>query len=300
MKLGKFLFGVFFILFGLIFLLINMGIIVNFTFFTGIDSVWPVLLIISGIFFVAKRRIWGSLFLVLSILILILSSLINNVNFQYYDSYLSHEYGGEEELSVSFDFGAADFYLNSTMPLKDSLFELNSTSTFVEEYAYDLDFRDNQANLNIFEKNSRDINVFNLFHFNGGEGGSDIDLLLNPNPDINLNLNYGAVDALIDLRELNITKLNIDSGATASVIYFGDKPLDVSVDTGASEFIFYFNPNIGVEVRIDGGVVDVNLEGFKKVGNKYYSNGFNSSNENIFIDIDAGVSSIEGEFIENE
>ena len=90
--------------------------------------------------------------------------------------------------------------------------------------------------------------------------------------------------------------LDLDTGATSTEIIFGSYPTKVDIDTGASSLNFKFPMDIGIEIEIDGGAVSTHLKGFTKKDDKYFSENYDKTKENIEIEINAGATSIDGEF----
>lgn len=282
--------GMMFLILGSILLLMNLGIINNISFSEKFNLFWPMGIIIAGILFINKQKGLGSLFLIVSLLIAILIPLTKEIPKGDFENEFNLEFNDEENLKINFDFGAANFKLNST---NASLISMKTHSNIERDYNFESKINNDLTIVDIFEEPEFSIqNIFQIKNIH-----SDINLLIQENTQTKLNLDYGAVESTMDLRKLNIKELNINSGATSSTIYFGTNPIDVEIDTGASEFNFYFEEDIGIEIKIDGGLLDSNFKDFKKIRDTYYSKNYNSSNKNIKINIDAGASSINGEFI---
>lgn len=111
-----------------------------------------------------------------------------------------------------------------------------------------------------------------------------------------LNLEYGVADVSLDLRDLDVRRVNISEGVSNTRIVFGEGPVAVFIDGGVSNVDFEFLRDSGVVIRVDGGLLDRDFEGFEKRGGDYYSEGFVEGGENIVIEFDGGVGNLNSRF----
>ena len=119
-------------------------------------------------------------------------------------------------------------------------------------------------------------------------------MTLSPDVTYTLDLDYGATDLNLDLTNLKVDSIDIDSGASSADIKFGEYPTKVTIDTGASSLDFKFPKDIGVKVHVEGGAISTDLDDFTKEDKDYLYN-YDEGKNNIEIIINAGASSIKGE-----
>jgi hypothetical protein len=111
-----------------------------------------------------------------------------------------------------------------------------------------------------------------------------------------IRIETGASDLDLDLRELNVQRLNIDGGAadidvvlpanagrTTAEFSIGAADLDITVPAG-----------VAAQIDFDGGISSLNIDEsrFPKQGDRYVSPDFESAANRVTIKIEAGVSDI--------
>jgi len=189
------------------------------------------------------------------------------------------------DLEINFGGGTIELEKGNNHSLLS--YELNSTRT--NDHQITQETQNNKTKIK-FSKESTYHNI-NLFNLNSFE--SNWKLKLNLEKQYNLDLNYGAAEVNLDLRNLKINNLDIESGATSTKVFFEKYPTSSTINTGASNYELSFPSNYSAKIIIEGGVIDVNLEDFKKSGKVYITEKFNEE-EHIEVIIGAGASSISG------
>ncbi len=111
-----------------------------------------------------------------------------------------------------------------------------------------------------------------------------------------IRIETGASDLALDLRELNVQRLNVDGGAadidvvlpanagrTTAEFSIGAADLDITVPDG-----------VAAQIDFDGGISSLNIDEsrFPKQGDRYVSPDFESAANRVSIKIEAGVSDI--------
>ncbi len=109
-------------------------------------------------------------------------------------------------------------------------------------------------------------------------------------------LEYGVADVVLDLRDLDVERLNILQGVSDTRIVFGDYPSVVKMEAGVSDIDFEFREGSGVVIEVEGGLLDKDFEGFVRKGGKWYSEGFEEDGENIVIEFEGGVGDLGSKF----
>lgn len=90
--------------------------------------------------------------------------------------------------------------------------------------------------------------------------------------------------------------MDIDSGAASTEIVFEKYPTEVKIGAGASSFALYFPFGYQVKLEIDGGAISKDLNGFVKIDDFYFSQGYEEGSDSITVSIDAGAVSIDAGF----
>lgn len=301
MRKGKFVFGTIFVLIGL-FLLLNNFSLIGFSFWKGISMFWPVGLIFGGVCLLLRQRILALICVIFTISLLVVSSVeVGSGNYlENSEKFVKVVNFSGEEKFINFDleFGAGSFTLKGDDNL-DVLgkFEIESFMPNEVDKLISYEYVGDETNILVSRDNSfRDDKVLSIFNFD--KKGVDIDSVLSSKVPMDLDLEYGAAEIRIDLSSLMVDNMKMDFGASDTTIKFAEYPTKVDINTGASSIDLEFVNGYPVLVEIDGGLVDVDLYGFTKTGSIYKSENFKYDDDYIYININAGASSINGGFVE--
>jgi hypothetical protein len=131
----------------------------------------------------------------------------------------------------------------------------------------------------------------------GSRGPLDWSLVMNSEVPLSLHLETGASDTRLDLSELHLTELWLQTGAsstdltlpahagfTRADLHAGAASLNIRVPSGAA-----------ARIRIKGGLtgVKVDTNRFPRLGNVYQSPDYDTAPNKIDVDIEAGVGAID-------
>jgi phage shock protein C len=190
-----------------------------------------------------------------------------------------------KRLNVDISYGAGELYITN-----------GSEKNFL--YA-DIKTADTRKPNIYFEIHGREGNIDLNRKGTGISRGSEDqwNLYITPEKPIELDLDYGAVRATIDLRNLNIDELRIDSGATKTEVQFGKFPTKASIDTGASAYTLYFPEDMSVRIEANCGLSEIKLSEFTQDENFFYSPSYDYNKDTIELEINCGLSYIESMFI---
>jgi hypothetical protein len=126
----------------------------------------------------------------------------------------------------------------------------------------------------------------------------DWDVRLNPDISLSLKIDSGASATTMDLSDLKVVELDIDTGASSTEVtlpaHAGNTNVDI--DTGASSLIVRIPSGVAARIRTKTGVASVNVDSgrFPRLdGGLYQSNDYATAANRADITIDAGVGSIE-------
>ena len=122
----------------------------------------------------------------------------------------------------------------------------------------------------------------------------DWDVSLNADVPLELELDSGANSAEIDLRDLQVTSLSLDCGASDTRLLLPARGrLHADVDVGAASMDVTIPPGVAARIRIDHGASDVKVDArFPRVGGVYKSPDFETAADTVDLDIDAGAATI--------
>ncbi|MBM3293330.1 MAG: hypothetical protein FJY82_02270 [Candidatus Aminicenantes bacterium] len=122
------------------------------------------------------------------------------------------------------------------------------------------------------------------------------DIQLTNRVPLDLDFDLGAGEAELDLRGLNLRSLAVDMGVgklTLDLTGTREGRLEASIDGGIGEATVYLPTEVGVRVRVDGGLGSIRADGFVKTG-KVFTNpaGEKSGSVAIDLEIDGGIGSV--------
>jgi hypothetical protein len=278
--------GIALIAIGVLFFLKVLGVI-NFSVWEGYKTYWPIGLILVGLALIFRAKWLAFVFLFLTVLsggLYVLGSVevgelrevVKGVPFE----------DGITTLDLRIGFGAGDMKIGDGSSEYLVRHEVKTSSSIDPEVRIEKSGENAEVSI---ERRGEGFAFWNQIK-------DDWNIEISSDVEVNLDLDYGAADATVDLENLKVRELDIDSGATSTEIIFGRFPTKVDIDTGASSLNLKFPEGMGVVIEVDGGAVSTNLDGFIKKDGKYYSEKYDENEGNIEVDIDAGASSIEGEF----
>lgn len=123
-----------------------------------------------------------------------------------------------------------------------------------------------------------------------------VEMSLNSKPEWEINFNVGAAAVDLDLTPYKVNKVDIDMGAAALNIKFGDLAdvVRFKIEAGASDINILIPDSVGCEINSDAALSSKNYEGFNKINKDIYrTENFNTAKKKMYIEIDCGVSSID-------
>jgi len=113
---------------------------------------------------------------------------------------------------------------------------------------------------------------------------------------IELKVRLGAGESRLDLRDIDVTSLDINMGVgELSLDLSGDRKhdLNVSIDGGVGHATIYLPSDVGIRAKVDGGIGSVNARGLAKSNGAYTNDAYGKSPVTLNISIDAGIGSID-------
>ena len=111
-----------------------------------------------------------------------------------------------------------------------------------------------------------------------------------------LHFEMGASDAQIDLTDLRVTDLEVDTGASNTKIILPANAGQTHVDLngGAASIAFEVPEGVAVRIQVDGGLssIDINRDRFPRVGNYYKSDDYETAVNKVDINADFGAGTL--------
>lgn len=296
MKTGQIFWGVFFLVVGVLLLLVKYDVIYFQWHFLW--DLWPVILILWGLALIMKET---KIKPVVTILAAVFVGLVVFGFFSdlfnmscYNDDEWRHEYGIQhftEEYSQ--EIGNAKLELSTgagTFTIRNITDKLVDATVRGEKVNYDFRTSSYQeyANIKLKMKNTN-------FIF-GRDYENKMDVRLNPKPVWDLEFNIGAAKSYFDLRDFKVDKLDLNTGATSTKIILGDdlEKTDVEIEMGAASLEIEIPFDSGCKITGDMVLMLRELNGFRKLDSDYYvTSNYETADNKILIKINGGVSSLE-------
>ena len=123
-------------------------------------------------------------------------------------------------------------------------------------------------------------------------------LKLNNKIIYDLSIKIGALNTDCNLSGFKVEKLYIESGASNISLVVPQYDSKVIIDTGVSNIDIAIPKNVGAIVNIDSGIAIKDLDDFIKRNSTYVSHNYNESEFKVDIEIDCGVSHIDIHYTE--
>ncbi|MEX0736952.1 MAG: DUF5668 domain-containing protein [Bacteroidota bacterium] len=295
MKTGSIFWGTLFIVLGGLFLLNNLDVL-DVDWWT-VMKLWPLVLVFWGLTAVfGKQPIrWYTVLFIIFLVIVMLAvtgvigwferheefDVADSRNQQFSEGFDGPVDRAEFRLSA----GAGKFYLEGTT---EQLIEASTRTTF-GRYELDRDHSGGQERFSLRMRGGRSGIWF------PGRTRNQVEVRLHPDPVWDIVAEVGAAALEFDLAPFKTSEVRIDGGAASFKLKLGDRSEEthVWVRTGASSVGIEVPESVGCELNIVAPLSGKHFPGFEKVGNRIYqTDDFDSSVKKIFIDVDAGVSSI--------
>ena len=133
------------------------------------------------------------------------------------------------------------------------------------------------------------------FPFFGPRVQLDWDVALNADIPLALTLSAGANKSDVDLRDLNVTDLKVETGASETKVTLPSRGrLRADFDLGAASLEVIVPEGVSARIRASVGAAELKIDTtrFPYSGNVYQSPDFDSALNAVDISIDAGAASI--------
>ncbi len=192
---------------------------------------------------------------------------------------------GAKFVKASVEMGAGDLSLSggSNNLLEASFDYRGSSETPRVEYRVD----GGTGDLTVSQGDSND-------HFNT-ISDNDWNLHLSKDVPMDLKVDMGAGRGTLRLRDLNLTRLELNMGAgRVDVDLTGDRKQDLqgSIEGGVGAASIRLPKNVGVVVNASGGIGSIDSHGLKHDGDEYTNDAYGKSPATIHLKVEGGVGRI--------
>ncbi|MBT3338199.1 MAG: hypothetical protein HN855_08180 [Anaerolineae bacterium] len=259
-----------------------------------------------------KSAFWGSLFILAGILLLLsnLGILTINVWKLVWPSFIiamgvwtlwATTRGSEaldtEDLSIPLDgaqhgkltlsFGAGQVHVNAGSGMNELL-----NGTFVGGVEERINKSDELTKVNLKPSTADFIHTFMPWSWGAREWK------VNLNKDIAWQIHFemGASDTQVDLTDLRVTDLTVDTGASNTEITLPANAGQTHVDLngGAASVVFTVPEGVAARIQVDSGLaaIDVDRNRFPRVGDYYKSEDYETAVNKVDINADFGAGSL--------
>jgi hypothetical protein len=192
---------------------------------------------------------------------------------------------GANSASIKINHGAGELKIHSGA---------NSSELVHGSFAGGLDHKAarNGDRLDVKMRPAKDVMDFPFF---GPRTQLDWDVALNTEIPTALTLNVGANKAMLDLRDMQITDLKLETGASETRITLPARGrFTADFDLGAASLEITIPDGLSARIRASLGAVEMKVDEsrFPRNGSYYQSPNFESATDAVDMTIDAGAASI--------
>lgn len=298
-------FGVFLITVGILFFMIQFGVLSGsafMVFFNHIELTISLILIVAGINMIFSKYPF----------VKVLTWLVFFVVMIAYGNYTQEvpEKGSDDGANKTFVVERSAKTEDGELKLKASALNLTFGATetnLIDGEAKNVGIehevnykKDNSMAVVEFKTNSKDI-VTKFFKdlFSKGKVSIERKCDLNINKAVvwDLNMDIDAIDSNIDLSDLMVKSLDIDGDAGSYKITLGEKykGTKVNIDADAAEVNLFIPTDLGVRIKVKGGAssTDFNDISVEKKGEYYYSKNYDEADNKIDLNVEMDAGSLE-------
>ncbi len=287
---------------GIIFLLNSLD-IVPWTVWGTLWRFWPVILILVGIQIILGRTGvgWGISMVVTVLLVVVLVGaalaaaqagwgvpIEMDTAGQGQNVSVDKDLSSFQEARVTIEFGAGRLSLDSLPAASDRLVVVDYKSgTLGRSPRLRLQ---EQGRVGVLQITGGD-----GFRFGRTAQADEWNVHLSRSIPLDLTVRMGAADGSLDLTDLRARTLNLDIGASSTVVRFpaGAGATRAFVNAGAASLTLEFPPGVGARIVADSGLASIDAAPrFSRSGGVYTSEDYQTATNRLDVELKAGVSSL--------
>ncbi len=295
MKFRNIFWGMILILLGILFTLENLNVI-DFDWY-NLWRLWPVILVLWGVSVLPVKDIIKIVLVLIILGASVTYMMDRSVRWHDRDFNISyHDDRDFESIDQEFTIPFLDTVESARLDMEvaaskflliDESYELLDFQKqgSMLDYKYAIKHLDNSIDIDIYIEDEVVIK---------SKSKNRVEMSLNPYPVWDMNFEVGAADVDLDLSGLKISDLQIEGGAAAIRVKLGDDYIDtrVSIESGASSIKLKVPEGSGCDLNISSVLSGKSISGFDKIDHGHYrTKNFEESDNKIYIDVEAAVSS---------
>lgn len=282
---------------GIVFLLNNLGLL-GWNVWSTLLQLWPVLLIALGLeILVGRRSMLGSALVALALLVVLGLAIglglpqwtSDSVNTVERTETVSEDLKGATQATVEIKFGTGTFDLAALPAGSQQLIKGTVDLSRGESLGLSHSGSDDSARLSLKSRNAWTA-VSNL----NTDDRKKWDLELNRDIPIDLEVNTGVGRSILDLTQLNLTRLKINGGVGQVSVKLPERGrFAVEIDGGVGEITLIIPPGPGARIQVDRGLGDIQVDGdFVRRDQEYTSRNYGTAENRVEIQVDGGIGRI--------
>jgi hypothetical protein len=282
---------------GIVFLLNNMGRL-DWSVWNTLLRLWPVLLIAVGLDILVGRRFpLGSALLGLLLIVVLVLAVQGAIPQGVTAGSLtvdrtetvSEDLKGSQRATVDIKFGAGRLNVDALTEGSDQLVQGSLDLSRNESLTKNYSANNGVANLTLQSRGS-----FNMgLEVWGNADAKKWNISLNRDLPLDLRLDTGAGQSMLDLTNLNLTRLDMNGGVGQVTVKLPMRGrYSVEVDGGVGQVIIMVPQGLAAKVHVDGGLGGVNASGFSQQGSDYSTGNYNAAENRADIQVKGGVGEV--------
>lgn len=136
-----------------------------------------------------------------------------------------------------------------------------------------------------------------VFPWNWSPGQSDCSLRVNPDVTTSLDINTGASDSRLDLGDLQVTDIRLQTGASSTYLTLPRNAghTRVDIESGVASVKVSVPQNVAARIRVKGGLSGISVDShrFPRSAGIYQSADYDSAPHKADISVETGVGSLD-------
>lgn len=276
--------GLILVVLGILFLLENFGLVSSGIWGT-IWRFWPVLLILIGLNLLWGRRHPGTMLIVTAVVLVgvVVAGVVIHRSGEEGATTFSLPLQNAEESFVTVEFGAGNLVLNS-LPADSPYLAEGSGSTGL---THDLRVSDGSATLRLATRGG----------FPFGQPAFRLEAGLTRRIPIELTVKSGAARVDLDLTQLNVTRLSVDTGASDVTLNMpaGSGTVDAAIKGGVADISIIIPQGVAARITTSGGLASFNIDTarFPRSNGYYQSADYAAATNRINLRVDVGLATVD-------
>jgi hypothetical protein len=263
MRSGSVFWAIVLILVGVLFLLNNFGLLPNLTFNVW-NLIWPIFLIALGIWFVSR-------------------------------TFVRHAQGDAEPGSIPLD-GASRAEIKLTHGAGDLTVSAGTGADVLADGIFGGGLRYEAKRRGDLLDVKMKMRVEPVTFLNWAPGGYDWDVRLNPAVPLVLKCETGASHSRLDLRELKLTELKLETGASSSEVTLpaNAEYTRVKVQAGAARVDIRVPGGVAARIKTSGALASMAVDETRFPGfdNRFQSPDYDTATNKVEIEVETGVGAV--------